>query len=368
MTRLIVLVAIVALLFGLTSVLAVKSEAGLSVSRHVIADGADTAVLRTVYSGPPARWPAPDLAAGVALREIGPLPEAPEPQVELAALGTRLFFDTILSEDRTLSCSSCHDPAHGFAQSTKVATGVRGQMGRRNAPGLHNVAHTAPYFWDGRADTLEEQALGPIQDPTEMAATREMVERRLNDDTTWRAAFREALGVERIRLEDVGTAIAAYERTLDRPSRFDAFMQGDHDALSDQELRGLHLFRTKARCMTCHNGPEFTDGQAHNIGLTYYGRKYEDLGVYARTGKPEDVGRFHTPSLRLVSQTAPYMHNGLFPSLRGIVNIYDAGGVHPRRREAFADDPLFPETSDKLLKLHLTPEEKDALVAFLETL
>ncbi len=114
--------------------------------------------------------------------------------------------------------------------------------------------------------------------------------------------------------------------------------------------------------------PRLTDDEFHNIGLAYYGRKYEDLGRYALTNVPENVGEFKTPSLRHVPRTEPYMHNGLFPSLRGIVNLYDAGGARPRPREGMEDDPLFPETSELLPKLNLTPAEKDALVAYLETL
>ena len=145
-------------------------------------------------------------------------------------------------------------------------------------------------------------------------------------------------------------------------------MQGERDRFTDQELFGLHLFRTKARCMTCHSGPRLTDDDFHNLGLHFYGRSREDLGRYAVTGAPEDVGAFRTPSLRHVSKTGPWMHNGLIPSLKGVVNLYDEGGARPRPRQEFADDPLFPETSALLPELNLTPSEKAALIAYLETL
>jgi cytochrome c peroxidase len=138
--------------------------------------------------------------------------------------------------------------------------------------------------------------------------------------------------------------------------------------LSDEQLWGLHLFRTKARCMTCHEGALLSDNQFHNTGLSYYGRKFEDLGRYEVTGLASDVGRFRTPSLVAVSQTGPWMHNGLFSSLPGVVNLYNAGGARTKRREVYDNDPLYPETTPLLVKLELTKEERSALVAFLTLL
>ncbi|RAV28492.1 hypothetical protein DN748_12790 [Sinomicrobium soli] len=146
------------------------------------------------------------------------------------------------------------------------------------------------------------------------------------------------------------------------------FIQGDTSRLSDREVLGLHLFRTKARCINCHNSPLFSDNKFHNTGLTYYGRKYEDLGRYGHTGKKEDVGKFRTVTLREVARTAPYMHNGIFPHLRGVINLYDAGMPRPVRKPHQQRDSLFPETSPLLKKLHLTDDEKLSLRAFLLTL
>lgn len=138
--------------------------------------------------------------------------------------------------------------------------------------------------------------------------------------------------------------------------------------MNDQQLRGLHLFRTKAGCANCHNGPLFTDQKFHNVGLSFYGRRLQDLGRYEFTQAPDDVGAFRTPSLRNVSRTGPWMHNGGFPFLRGIVNFYSAGGVRNKPRPDQVGDPLFPATSPILQRLDLSREERDDLVAFLETL
>jgi cytochrome c peroxidase len=172
-------------------------------------------------------------------------------------------------------------------------------------------------------------------------------------------------------MDRIVQAIATFERTIvGGHSKFDTFVSGKNPkALSDEAIRGLHLFRTTARCINCHNGPNFTDGEFHNVGLSYYGREYEDLGRYNATKKPEDVGKFKTPSLRNVGRTSPYMHNGLFKELDGVLNMYNAGMPTLRRTEALKDDPLFPEHKDPLLKpLGLNAADKADLIAFLESL
>lgn len=138
--------------------------------------------------------------------------------------------------------------------------------------------------------------------------------------------------------------------------------------LSDSEVRGLHLFRTKANCINCHNTPYFSDNKFHNLGLTYYGRKYEDLGLYLSTKKNEDVGKFKTPTLREVSETKPYMHNGLFPQLENVVMMYNEGmGVEKPKGEQM-NDPKFPKKSEMIQKLNLSDEEVQDIAAFLRTL
>ena len=325
--------------------------------------------LRSVYQSQPETWPPAHVDEGIDYIELGALPEpdqAPDPA--LAALGEQLFHDPALSASGQISCANCHSPELSFTDRLRTSFGHDRARGRRNAPTLLDKAGQASFMWDGSAGSLAEQAVMPILNPDEMAADAFELMNRLNADTGYRDAFSDTFGRDTATLAMVGEALAAFEATLHRTTPFDRFMRGDHDRLSDQQILGLHLFRTTARCANCHMGPRLTDDEFHNIGLTYYGRQYEDLGRYAVTGDPADVGAFRTPSLRHVGETGPYMHNGLFPHLRGVVNIYAAGGPRPRPRPDQASDPLFPKTSDLLHRLDLTPEERDALVAFLETL
>jgi len=155
---------------------------------------------------------------------------------------------------------------------------------------------------------------------------------------------------------------------VSRKADFDDFLTRDKKALSDAALRGLHIFRTKARCMNCHNGPLFTDNSFHNIGLTYYQRENEDLGRYKVTGRAEDVGRFRTPSLRDVIRTRPWMHNGLFDNIEGVINMYNAGMPQPKRKPEQAADTLFPRTDVLIKKLDLNKQERDDLIAFLHAI
>jgi cytochrome c peroxidase len=256
--------------------------------------------------------------------------------------------------------------AGGDGSATSL--GIDGQRGSRNAPTVWNAAFQNRLFWDGRAGSLEEQALGPMQDPVEMNAKLDQVVERLNAHPDYKRAFKEAYGSEKVSLAELADAIASFERHLERKTRLDLFLAGRRDLLSDKQIWGLHLFRTKAKCMNCHSGPLLSDGKFHNIGLTYYGRKYEDLGRYNVSKVTDDVGRFRTPSLRHLKRTGPYMHNGLFSSLSGIINMYDAGGVRPLKKAHQKNDALFPETSKLLTPLKLTKQEKDALLSFLNAL
>jgi cytochrome c peroxidase len=234
-----------------------------------------------------------------------------------------------------------------------------------------NTAFNESLFWDGRATSLEQQAADVVLNAEEMHATAEMVRERLSKIQQYTNDFAAAFGDPQVSFARVAQAIATFERTLtSRGNAFDSFLRGNTNALSDAALRGLHLFRTTARCLNCHNGPNFTDGRFHNEGLTYYGRKYEDLGRYEITRDPKDVGRFKTPSLRNVTRTAPYMHNGLF-DLDGVLNMYNAGMPTPRRQPEHERDPLFPEKSPLLKPLGLNKQDladlKDFLGALTET-
>ena len=336
--------------------------------------GWDMACLRQLYAQPIARWPRPQVADGVTPAEMAPVSAMPLPQVppQVAALGQRLFNDPRLSRSNAVACISCHSPAHSFADSKRVSVGHEGRQGQRNTPGLLGVAQIKPLFWDGRASTLEEQALGPLQHPDEMAMDVPALAAKLAALDDYPAQFNAAFGKKvGVTLPRILTALADYQRTLLPPvTRFDTFLEGERTALNDRELLGLHLFRTKARCMSCHSGALLTDQQFHNLGLSYYGRKkYEDLGRYLVTGRDEDVGKFRTPGLRGVAQSGPWMHNGLFPQMVGLLNMYNAGMSRPVPHNAQqAADPKFPVTSPLLQPLQLTSAEIIALKSFLEVL
>lgn len=329
--------------------------------------------LRDMYAQQPALWPAPTLDAGVEHRELGLVPRrepTKEPRLKAREeLGELLYFDARLSGSGQLACASCHDAELGFGDGRATSFGRGFLPLERNAPSLLNTGSRESWFWDGRAATLEEQALAVLSNPREMDTTPERVAGFLSTSKGYRERFAAAFGEEGVDASKATAAIAAYERTFvsDGSSAFDDFLEGERDALSDAALRGLHLFRTKARCLNCHNGPLFTDEQFHNVGLTYYGRELQDLGRYAHTKEAGDVGRFRTPSLRNLERTAPYMHNGLF-ELDGVLNMYNAGMPRISRREDQKDDPLFPVKSPLLQPLELEPSEKADLKAFLLSL
>ncbi len=292
---------------------------------------------------------------------LGQLPNVPIPAHNLqfdskVELGRLLFFDPRLSKDNTVSCASCHVPAAGFADPHQFSLGVGGKQGGRNAPPALNAAYNQVQFWDGRAGSLEEQALGPIQNPIEMAETLENVVKKLNKLKPYQVRFRAVFG-EDVSPGGIARAIAAFERTLiSTNSPFDRFSAGDKAALSDSARRGLELFQGKARCVLCHNGPNFTDNKFHNIGVPQTGPLKEDVGRYAVTKREADRGAFKTPSLRSVALTAPYMHTGGFKTLEEVMEFYNKGGEPVSGKDMF------------MSALNLTDQEKKDLVEFMKGL
>lgn len=348
--------------------------AGTGTAISWVQNPASDAELRTAYSGAPEVWPRPDLSQGAAFTEFAPLPPTPSPvnnptTPEKVALGRRLFEDPELSHSGQIACASCHEAELGFADNVRTSFGHNRQRGRRNSLSVATAAWMPTLFWDGRADSLEAQSLHPLVDPLEMAGALDKVEARIAAEPDYAPLFTAAFGEERVTIQRISQALAAFQRSLKpRSARWGRFVAGDVNALNAQELRGLHLFRTKARCASCHSGPLLSDGRFHNIGLTYYGRQLEDLGRYRITGQTADVGAFRTPSLLGVGRTGPWMHNGVFPELRGVVNFYNAGGANPLPRPDLVDDPLFPVTDPLLAPLELTRQEREDLVTFLEAL
>jgi cytochrome c peroxidase len=269
-----------------------------------------------------------------------PVPDENPLTAEKIALGRRLFSDRRLSRDGTIACTSCHDTNRAFSDGRQVAIGVSGRAGHRNAPALVNRGYGRAFFWDGRVPTLEEQVLRPIEDPNEMDLTVVDAARRV-----------------RLAPEALSQALASYVRSiLSGNSPYDRFVNGDRSALSSVEQEGLRIFRGKGNCTACHIGPNLTDEQFHNTGIAWRGGRLADEGRFGISNDPHDHGAFKTPTLREIARTAPYMHDGTVATLKDVVGFYDGGG----NANPFLDPELRP--------LSLTEPEKQALVAFLESL
>ena len=327
----------------------------------------DILSLSEQYRRLPQEWPPFEVDEGVQAEEIGVLPPLPDVSWHTPAseeLGKLLFFDPRLSGSGQLACISCHDPQLGWGDGRRVAAGHDRRAGRRNAMTLLNAAYFERLFWDGRAEGLLDLALQPIRSSLELNAELEVVVARLQRTSSYPEAFEEAFGSPGVSEERIGQALASFVRSLvSSRSRFDRFVQGDYKRLNEQEIKGLHLFRTRARCMNCHNGPRFSDGEFHHTGLSYYGRRFEDLGRYDVTGNPEDRGKFRTPTLRNVRHTGPWMHNGLFTDFTGILRMYNHGIPTGARAR-----PGAPELSPLIRPLGLDDSEIGALEAFLDTI
>ena len=279
-------------------------------------------------------------------------PEGGRPSPEEIELGKTLFFDSRLSINHRESCASCHNPSLGFSDGMAKGLGAMGAGLGRNAPHLYNLAWSTVFFWDGRASTLEDQALEPIQSPGEMNLPLDSLIARLRRVTAYRERFAKVYGKPGICKENVGRAIAAFERTLiSDNSAFDKYMRGNAGAMGPDAVRGLELFQGKARCIQCHSGPNFTDESFHNIGLGD-----GDIGRAKILSGATAKGAFKTPGLRNVALSAPYMHDGSEPTLESVVRFYSKGGAVAYGR-------------DNLIKpLHLSEGEIRDLVAFLGAL
>ena len=291
------------------------------------------------------------------LNSLVPVPIDNPLTPEKVELGRRLFFDPGLSRDGTISCASCHQPEKAFTDGRALAVGIEQRVGRRNVPTLLNGAYGKTMFWDGRAASLEEQALVPLTHPNEMDNSLEGIVERLREDGVYPGLFEPAFGSAEVTPRRIAQALASYQRALvagDSP--FDRYLiLNDESALSDAARRGLALFRGKARCSHCHDGPLFTDQKFHNTGVGW-GNEPPDLGRFEFTGIEEDKGRFKTPTLRNVTLTAPYMHDGSIASLEEVIEFYNRGG-QPN-----------PSLDPTIRPLNLSAQEKSDLIAFLRSL
>jgi cytochrome c peroxidase len=329
------------------------------------------------------------LAAGVALLNIPQDNPMTRAKIEL---GRQLYFDTRLSSDNTVSCASCHHPDNGYARDTQFGVGVKGQMGGRNSPTSFNRILSGAQFWDGRAASLEAQAVGPIANPIEMGNTHEKCVDALKGIEGYKLQFEKVFPGEGVTIGNVGKAIAAFERSIvTGPSAYEfyeplrVFEAANKEDLADLEAlkkedpelfakyetlkkasdakpmsvearRGRDLFFSeKANCTACHVGANFSDEKYHNIGVGMDKEK-PDLGRFEVTKDEKDKGAFKTPTLRNISQTGPYMHDGSQKTLEEVVEWYAKGG-HPN-----------PHLSDKMKKLELSDQDKKDLVAFMMSL
>ena len=276
-----------------------------------------------------------------------------------AQLGEKLFSEKMLSADSSISCASCHKPQFAFADTTRFSLGIYGKRTTRNTPSVLNMKNRPYFFWDGRAASLEEQALVPIANPDEMGLPVEQAVERLNRSAEYKKLFIKIFG-QKPNARNLGAALAAFERTLETSnSKFDDWADGEVN-LTEQEERGRQLFiGSKAKCFDCHKMVDFTTDEFRNIGL-YNGSNDNDEGRYAITKDKNDLGRFKTPGLRNVAVTGPYMHDGRFKTLEQVIQYYNNPYM-------FVDDPV---NMDSLLRrpLQLSNQENADLLAFLKTL
>jgi cytochrome c peroxidase len=282
-------------------------------------------------------------------------------------LGRYLFFDPALSGDGSISCASCHQPDKGFADGRARSVGVAGHEGARSAPSLWNVAFLNRFFWDARATSLEEQMLGPLYAPDEMANTPANLLRTLNSNSEYRQLFRQAYPrgeLDEISLGQVYRAIAAFQSSLiSLNSRYDRYAHGYHAALNKKEIEGMNVFRSfVARCAECHTPPLFTNQQLAVIGTPEPEGMALDIGAEKTFNAAKLKGGFKVPTLRNIEKTAPYMHSGRFETLRETVDFYSKGRGH-----------AVPEGVEMHLHWHiwepnLTDYEMDRVVDFLRTL
>jgi cytochrome c peroxidase len=279
-----------------------------------------------------------------------------------AELGWLLYFDKRLSVDGTVSCASCHDPKFAFTDGSAFSKGIRGQLGGRSAPTIVNRAYSLEQFWDGRASSLEEQAKGPIANPIEMGHTHEACAECIRGVAEYRKRFKDVFGTDKITIDQIALAIATFERTvLSGNSPYDKFKAGDKTALSASQQRGMEIFfSNNARCDSCHEGINFTNGKYANIGIGA-DNPMPDLGRYLVTKQDEDRGAFKTPTLREIGHTAPYMHDGSLTTLEEVVDHYNKGGVNKAGKRPHG---LHADVRPLNLKDH----EKKDLVEFLKAL
>ncbi len=314
---------------------------------RVLTGGAVVALLATgaVAKEDLSKWLRPEKVPAPKNNQITP---------ERIELGKFLYFDTRLSRDNTVSCATCHNPSLGWSDGQPKAIGIEGRQGPRNSPTVLNTAYQRHQFWDGRAKSLEEQALGPIQADVEMDMDLDKLVERLNGIKGYRELFEKAYPGEGITKDTIAKAIATFERTVvSTEAPFDRYVKGDENAISENAKKGFALFTGKGACNNCHDGFNFTDGSFHNLGLGD-----DDIGRYKLKKRAAWFHAFKTPTLRDVTKTAPYFHDGSIKTLEEATAVCGNGGRFPNSKN------LSPLIEDR----GLTRDEIRLIVDFLATL
>ena len=309
--------------------------------------------VRQVVVQPKAAADADALKAQYRRPAATPFPKDNPYTPEKAALGKKLYFDTRLSASSAQSCASCHSPSYGWGDGLAVGVGHGMQKLGRHSPTVINAAWGDIFMWDGRLATLEEQALGPIQSEGEMNMPLDRLMKRLNSIPEYKTIFAHVFADEGMTPQTLAKAIATYERTIiSEGAPFDAWVEGDEKAISDEAKHGFALFNGKAHCASCHEGWNFTNDGFQDIGLPG-----DDVGRGQFVpGVIKMVHAFKTPGLREIARRAPYMHDGSLATLDDVVEHYNWGGA------------ARPSRADLMTPLGLTDQEKTELVAFLKTL
>jgi cytochrome c peroxidase len=323
----------------------------------------------------------PQQANAGELVPLPPLPISPANPLtpEKVELGKKLFFDRRLSGDGTMACATCHNPETGYSDALQISLSYPTTKNWRNAPAIINLAYNSAFFWDGRAVNMEEQALFPIMSAFEMNQNLDYLEEELMEVPEYVTAFQDVFGGE-ITRERVGMALAAFQKTIiSKDAPLDKYLKGDKDALTLAQKKGYDIFTGKGHCMSCHNGPNLTDNKFYNIGVpenpsvvndprvsatrrftakvsgyAAYRTLTEDPGRYLVTKDRKDWKAFRTQSLREIALTGPYMHNGVFGSLKEVIEFFNKGGGEDQNKT-----PL-------LKPLYLTDDEKQELEVFLK--
>ncbi len=286
-----------------------------------------------------------------------PYPEDNQPNAARIALGKALFFEPRMSGDGNMSCATCHNPAMGWSDGLPTARGVKSSVLGRASPTVINTAYNSIQMWDGRKKSLEDQAMGPMQANVEMNMDIGKLFKWINTNEGYKAMFAKAYPGEPINETTLSKAVAAFERTVvSKDSPFDHWVKGNAKALNAQQVDGFKLFVGKGNCVACHSGANFTDNGFHNLGLASWGAAEPDMGRYGQKPVNSMKGAFKTPTVREAARTGPYFHDGSAQTLMEVIEFYDRGGE------------VKTNLSQNIKPLNLSMDEKQALVAFLESL